>query len=167
MRLTLSERRSRTVMSLEMALKAAVYRPNDDSLMSQIAEKNAFNINTFRSSLNPSTHTHKANIYHLEAVLAETRDAGIMDSLCAIHGNAAWFELPDVKRLVGVDYINKIGKLAKEQGELSQSIATAISDNRVNQDEYDVIHKDVMDLIRVALTLLAMVENHKSLMDGD
>lgn len=155
------------VLPLSLALRAAVYGDGDQSLMSYIAEKNCWNLTTFRNSLCPTTTTHKANIYHLEAVLAETRDAGIMDSLCAIHGNAAWFELPDVKRLVGVDYINKIGKLAKEQGELSQSIATAISDNRVNQDEYDVIHKDVMDLIRVALTLLAMVENHKSLMDGD
>lgn len=30
---------SNFVMTLEMALKAAVYRPNDDSLMAQIAEK--------------------------------------------------------------------------------------------------------------------------------
>ncbi len=76
MQLTHKERTERTVMTLEMALKAAVYRPNDDSLMAQIAEKNAFNINTFRSSLNPTTPTHKANIYHLEAVLSETKDPG-------------------------------------------------------------------------------------------
>ena len=30
------------VLSLEMALKAAVYRPQDDSLMAQIAEKKLF-----------------------------------------------------------------------------------------------------------------------------
>ncbi len=163
MRLSLNERREKTVMSLEMALKAAVYRPNDDSLMAQIAEKNSFNINTFRSSLNPTTSTHKANIYHLEAVLSETRDPRIMDSLCAIHGNAAWFELPNSKDLKAPNFVNNIGLLAKEQGVLSQSIANAISDGKITHDECSVIEKDVMDLIRVALSLLAMVEQRKEI----
>jgi hypothetical protein len=73
MKLTSTQRIERTVLSLTMALKAAVYRQNDDSLMAVIAEKNGFNINTFRSSLNPTTPTHKPNIYHLEAVLSETQ----------------------------------------------------------------------------------------------
>ena len=152
MQLTSTQRLERTVLSLSMALKAAVYRQNDDSIMAIIAEKNGFNINTFRSSLNPTTPTHKANIYHLEAVLSETQDARIMDSICAIHGNAAWFELPKH------DFVMKIGKLAREQGDLSQSIATAIGDGVVSKDELAIIQKDVMDLIRVALTLFAMVE---------
>lgn len=161
MYLTNLERRDRTVMSLEMALKASVYKPNDDTMMSRIAEKNCFNINTFRSSLNPSTTTHKANIYHLEAILAETRDPRIMDSICVIHGKAAWFELPEMEQISEHSFLNKIAHLAKEQGELSQSIAQAISDQKINHDEFNVIHKDVMDLIRVALTLLAMVESYK------
>ena len=82
------------VLPLSLALRAAVYGDGDQSLMSYIAEKNCWNLTTFRNSLCPTTTTHKANIYHLEAVLAETRDAGIMDSLCAIHGNAGWFEFP-------------------------------------------------------------------------
>lgn len=158
MQLTSTQRLERTVLSLSMALKAAVYRQNDDSIMAIIADKNGFNINTFRSSLNPTTPTHKANIYHLEAVLSETQDARIMDSICAIHGNAAWFELPKHENLNIADFVMKIGKLAREQGDLSQSIATAIGDGVVSKDELAIIQKDVMDLIRVALTLLAMVE---------
>ncbi len=158
MQITSTQRLERTVLSLSMALKAAVYRQNDDSIMAIIAEKNGFNINTFRSSLNPTTPTHKANIYHLEAVLSETQDARIMDSICAIHGNAAWFELPKHENLNIADFVMKIGKLAREQGDLSQSIATAIGDGVVSKDELAIIQKDVMDLIRVALTLLAMVE---------
>lgn len=158
MKLTSTQRIERTVLSLTMALKAAVYRQNDDSLMAVIAEKNGFNINTFRSSLNPTTPTHKPNIYHLEAVLSDTQDGRIMDSICAIHGNAAWFELPKPEQLNTSDYVMKIGKLAREQGDLSQSIATAIGDRVISEDELAVIQKDVMDLVRVALTLLAMVE---------
>lgn len=158
MKLTSTQRIERTVLSLTMALKAAVYRQNDDSLMAVIAEKNGFNINTFRSSLNPTTLTHKPNIYHLEAVLSETQDGRIMDSICAIHGNAAWFELPKPEHLNTSDFVMKIGKLAREQGDLSQSIATAIGDRVISEDEFAVIQKDVMDLVRVALTLLAMVE---------
>lgn len=149
------------VLPLSMALRAAVYSDGDQSLISRIAEKNCWNITTFRNSLCPTTTTHKANIYHLEAVLAETKDPRIMDSICAIHGKAAWFELPDLHELTETNFLKKIGKLAREQGELSQSIAEAIADKSICSDEYDVIHKDVMDLIRVALTLLAMVESHK------
>lgn len=149
------------VLPLSMALRAAVYSDGDQSLISRIAEKNCWNITTFRNSLCPTTTTHKANIYHLEAVLAETKDPRIMDSICAIHGKAAWFELPDLHELTETNFLKKIGNLAKEQGELSQSIAEAIADKNICSDEYDVIHKDVMDLIRVALTLLAMVESHK------
>ncbi|MCU4496347.1 phage regulatory CII family protein [Acinetobacter ursingii] len=160
MNLTSKERAERTVMSLEMALKAAVYRHNDDSLMAYIAEKNAFNINTFRSSLSPTTPTHKANIYHLEAVLSETKDARIMDSICAIHGNAAWFELPRVEVLSSADFILKVGKLAHENGDLVQSIVAAIEDKVITDDELAVIRKEAYDLIRIAATLLAMAELH-------
>ena len=151
-------KKNRKVLPLSMALRAAVYSETDHSLMAHIAEKNCWNITTFRNSLCPTTTTHKANIYHLEAVLAETRDPGIMDSICAIHGNAAWFELPKHENLNMADFVMKIGKLAREQGDLSQSIATAIGDGVVSKDELAIIQKDVMDLIRVALTLLAMVE---------
>ncbi|MDM1718062.1 phage regulatory CII family protein [Acinetobacter towneri] len=158
MRLTVNEKRKRAVMSLEMSLKAAVDSESDDSVMHRIAQKNGFNINTFRSSLNPTTPTHKANIYHLEAVLAETRDPRIMDSLCAIHGNAAWFELPEIEHMDQINFMSKIGKLAREQGVLAQSIAAALSDGSINNDELSVIRKDAYDLIRIAATLLAMAE---------
>lgn len=165
MQLTNLQRRDRTVLSLAMALKASVYRHNDDSIMAMIAENNGFNINTFRSALNPTTPTHKANIYHLEAVLSETKDPRIMDSICAIHGNAGWYELPKISDLTSVDFIKKIGSLAKEQGDLAQSIAVAISDNRICGDEFSIIQKDVMDLVRVAMTLLAMVEQQHKQVD--
>ena len=158
MRLTVNEKRKRAVMSLEMSLKAAVDSESDDSVMHRIAQKNGFNINTFRSSLNPTTPTHKANIYHLEAVLSETQDPRIMDSLCAIHGNAAWFELPEIEHMNQINFMNKIGKLAREQGVLAQSIAAALSDGSINNDELSVIRKDAYDLIRITATLLAMAE---------
>ena len=148
------------VLPLSMALRAAVYSEGDQSLISQIAEKNCWNLTTFRNSLCPTTTTHKANIYHLEAVLSETQDKGIMDSICAIHGNAGWFELPKVsENLDQANYINKLGELAQEQGHLAQSIATAISDGLITKDERNEIQKEVLDLVRVATTILAMVKN--------
>ena len=157
--LSLTERRERAVMPLELALKAAVSNSDkDDCILAVIAEKNGFNINTFRSSINPTTTTHKANLHHLEAILSETKDARIMDSICAIHGNAGWFELPNPEKLNVNDFVMKIGKLAREQGDLSSSIATAIGDGVISNDEFSIIQKDVLDLIRVALSLLAMVE---------
>ena len=148
------------VLPLSMALRAAIYSDGDQSLISYIAEKNCWNLTTFRNSLCPTTTTHKANIYHLEAVLAETRDSGIMDSICAIHGNAAWFELPKVDVLSNSDFIFKVGKLAHENGDLVQSIVAAIKDNVITADELAVIRKESYELIGIAATLLAMAELH-------
>lgn len=146
------------ILPLAMALRAAVYSEEDFSLMAYIAEKNCWNITTFRNSLCPTTSTHKANIHHFEAVLSETRDARIMDSICAIHGNASWFELPKVEVLSSSDFVMKVGNLAHENGDLTQSIVAAINDSVITEDELEVIRKDAHDLIRVAATLLAMAE---------
>lgn len=155
-------KKNRKVLPLSMALRAAVYSETDHSLMAHIAEKNCWNITTFRNSLCPTTTTHKANIYHLEAVLAETRDPGIMDSICAIHGNAGWFEFPEITEdLDQSNYISKVGELAQEQGELAQSIANAVADGRITKVEEDEIYKEVLDLVRVATSLLAMVKKQR------
>ena len=155
-------KKNRKVLPLSMALRAAVYSETDHSLMAHIAEKNCWNITTFRNSLCPTTTTHKANIYHLEAVLAETRDPGIMDSICAIHGNAGWFEFPEISEdLDQSNYISKVGELAQEQGELAQSIANAVADGRVTKVEEDEIYQEVLDLVRVATSLLAMVKKQR------
>ena len=155
-------KKNRKVLPLSMALRAAVYSETDHSLMAHIAEKNCWNITTFRNSLCPTTTTHKANIYHLEAVLAETRDPGIMDSICAIHGNAGWFEFPEISEdLDQSNYISKVGELAQEQGELAQSIANAVADGRITKVEVDEIYQEVLDLVRVATSLLAMVKKQR------
>lgn len=159
--LSITERRERAVLPLELALKAAVSNSDkDDCMMAVIAEKNGWNINTFRSSINPTTPTHKPNIYHLEGILSETKDARIMDSICAIHGNAAWFELPKIDVLSNSDFILKVGKLAHENGDLIQSIVAAIKDDVITEDELAIIRKESYDLIRIAATLLAMAEMH-------
>ena len=135
--------------------------------MATIANKNGFNIRTFRTSICPTTPSHKANIYHLEAVLSETQDPRILDSLCAIHGNAAWFELPNVEHLNQHNFMLKIGKLAEETGDLSQTIAKAIADNHICDDEYATIQKDVFDLVRVAAKIWAMVEHKREQQNGE
>lgn len=155
-------KKNRKVLPLSMALRAAVYSEIDHSLIAHIAEKNCWNITTFRNSLCPTTTTHKANIFHLEAILSETRDPGIMDSLCAIHGNAGWFEFPDItENLDQASYIIKVGELAKEQGDLAQSIANAVTDGQITKLEEDGIYQEVLDLVRVATSLLAMVKKQR------
>ncbi len=150
------------VLPLSMALRAAIYSDGDQSLISYIAEKNCWNLTTFRNSLCPTTTTHKANIYHLEAVLAETRDSGIMDSICAIHGNAGWFEFPKIKENFDhANYLCKIGELAQVQGALAQSIAIAVSDRVITKVEEDEICQEVLDLVRVATSILAMVKKQR------
>lgn len=158
--------KNQKVLSLSMALRAAVYSDGDHSLMALIAEKNCWNLTTFRNSLCPTTTTHKANIHHLEAVLAETKDPAIMDSICAIHGSAGWFELPETKGLSEADFITKIGHLAREQGDLSQSVALAIADKVITKEEADVIHKDVLNLVRATMNLQALVEAYREVQNA-
>lgn len=83
-----------------------------------------------------------------------------MDSICAMHGNACWFELPEVEVSSNADFIMKIGKLAQENGDLTQSIVAAINDNIITDDELAMIRKEAYDLIRIAAKLLAMAELH-------
>ncbi|WP_180074475.1 phage regulatory CII family protein [Acinetobacter sp. YH12116] len=155
------------ILPLSMSLRAAVYSDGDQSLISHIAEKNCWNVTTFRNSLCPTTTTHKANIHHLEAVLAETQDSRIMDSICAIHGNAGWFELPAVKDLDQVNYMKKLGELAQEQGSLARSIAEAVADGRITKLEEAEIYQEVLDLVRVATTVLAMVKKQREFERGE
>lgn len=84
-----------------------------------------------------------------------------MDSICAIHGNAGWFELPLVKGLKDSDFMAQIGVLAREQGDLSQSVANAISDKVITKDEAAIIQKDVLNLVRATMNLYAMVEAYQ------
>ena len=58
------------------------------------------------------------------------------------------------------DFISKVGRLAQENGDLVQSIVTAIKDGVISADELAVIRKESYDLIRIAATLLAMAELH-------
>ena len=85
-----------------------------------------------------------------------------MDSICAIHGNAGWFEFPEISEdLDQSNYISKVGELAQEQGELAQSIANAVADGRITKVEEDEIYQEVLDLVRVATSLLAMVKKQR------
>lgn len=85
-----------------------------------------------------------------------------MDSLCAIHGNAGWFEFPEITEdLEHSNYINQDGALTQEQGGRSKSIANAIADGRITKLEEDEIYQEVLDLVRVATSLLAMVKKQR------
>lgn len=153
------QKRETSVLTLSQALKAAVSQVGQQksSSMAHIAEKYGFNYATFSNCLNPTTPSHTPNIHHLEAVLAETKDGRILDSLCAIRGNACWFELPDVE-VSHFDFIRKIGKLGQEMGDLASSVCNAIQDQHICEDELAVIQKDVFNLLRVTTEILKMTE---------
>lgn len=157
--LSIYEKRKIAVLPLAEALKAAVSPDNKSksSVIINIAEKYGFNPTTFANCLNPSTPSHTPNIHHLQAVLAETKDGRILDSLCDIHGKAAWFELPDVD-VSAVNFLAHVGELGREMGDLTSSVCRAIEDGSICKHDRSVIQKDVFELIRVAVEILAMAD---------
>lgn len=154
------DRRISAVLTPQQALKAAV-SPTDrphSSLLGQIAEKYGFNYATFANCLNPTTPSHTPNIHHIVAVLAETKDMRILDSFCAVHGNAFCCELPEVD--VGAfEYVALIGDLGKEMADLARSVSKSIKDGQIGTDEWAVIQKDVFDLMRITAQIYRIMES--------
>lgn len=153
-------RQQKGVLSLELAIKAAVYSHREHSTVHAICEANGWNPTTFRNSINPTTPSHKCNIHHLEGILAYTKDLRILDALCSIHGNAVCIELPPVTIPDQANYLAKMGELAREQGELSSKIALAVADGLLTACEVAQVEQEVFELVRVATQLLKMVKTH-------
>ena len=159
--LTATERANRCVLPLAVACHRAT--ADQRGSIGAIAEIHGWNYNTLALQLNPARDSHTLPPDVIEAVLAYTQDGRILDSMCAAHGNAAWFELPASDDADLQCLLAGYGDIARQMGELGGSLSQAIIDRHINQDELAELQKLTQRLIGASQRLIRQaraVVNH-------
>lgn len=143
-----------------LPLDIALYRACKDrhGSMSAIAEIYGFSRDHFINQLDPNKPNCHLTPEGVEAVIAHTKDPRILDSICAAHGQAAWFDLPALDALDQSDFMFDLGATCNEVGHLSLTVCASLKDDCITELEYAAIEKDCMALIRAVLHLRAMAK---------
>lgn len=151
---------NRAATTAILPLEVALYRACKDrhGSMSAIAEIHGFSRDHFINQLDPNKSNCHVHPEAVEAITGYTKDPRILDSMCAAHGNAAWFELPDFEALEQHDFMFDLGAACNEVGHLSKTVCESLHDDRITEIEAARIEKDCMSLIRAVLHLRAMAQ---------
>lgn len=147
------EAAARAVMPLEIAVYHAVRDVKGG--VGAVAGAYGFNPNTLQLKTNPNTQSHHLNLNEFEAVLGHTRDPRLMDSLCTVFGNAAWMDLSSIQHAGDEQMIMQLGELSKNVGEMTQSVASALADGRVEAGEIAVLEKRAQELYSTVHGIIA------------
>lgn len=147
-----TDRATRCLLPLDVALFRAC--KDRRGAVGAIAEIYGLNANTLALKINPDRDTHNLNPSDIEAITSYTKDPRIMDSMCAAHGNAAWFELPDFSQHAYADLFALFGELSSRMGELGKSLFAALSDGRIDSDELAELQRIELQLIGVTRALI-------------
>ena len=151
---------NRVATTAILPLEVALYRACKDrhGSMSAIAETHGFSRDHFINQLDPNKTNCHVHPEAIGAITGYTKDPRILDSMCAAHGNAAWFELPDMDALARHDFMFDLGATCNEVGHLSKTVCESLYDDRITELEAAQIEKDCMNLIRAVLHLRAMAK---------
>lgn len=148
-----------------IGLEAAVYRAATDvrGTIGAIAEKHGFNANTLALKINPNREGHNVNLRELEAILGHTRDPRIMDAICAAHGAAGWYPLPesDLSNDQACEFFESFGELSGRVGELGKSLFKSLADGRIDDDEYNELQKVLMQINTAGAALIAAADKKR------
>lgn len=134
---TSAQRAEHCVLSLEQAVYHACKTRR--GALGQIADVYGVNYNTLALQVNPNRSCHTLAPETIELVLEHTQSPRIMDAICAAHGNAGWFLLPDHD--AGAGDISDIAGLGKRFADLNTASLLAYQDNIINTDEYAEMQK--------------------------
>ena len=106
---TAKQRADKCVLPLDLAVYQTTKR--ERGLVHFICGKYGLNYNTVSAQINPNNDSHTLSPDTIEYVLTHAQNKSlIMDAICCAHGNAAWFELPDVKDGEMFDDIVELGQ---------------------------------------------------------
>ena len=97
-------------------------------------------------------------------VIDYTKDTGILDSICAAHGNAGWFLLPDDDTNDQTEYMKNLGELGQKFGEMLNTAVNAHADAVITPAEYDEIAKVSNALMA---TIKALTESARKNMEAN
>lgn len=156
------QRATSTVLPLKAALYHAVHDLRGG--VGAFAGTFGFNPNTLQHKLNLNNEgRHVLTVAEFEAILSFTRDPRIMDSLCSVFGNAAWFDLGNLANLNDTSLFRQVADMVALVGETAQDVANAMADGRIDADELRRLERDAVQLHAVIQTLLATA---KARMEG-
>ncbi len=153
---TAAERADRCVLTLEQAVYQACKTRR--GALGQIAEIYGVNYNTLALQTNPNRNCHTLAPETIELVLEHTQSPRIMDAICAAHGKAGWFLLPDTDGQC--DEIVDIAMLGQKFANLNSTSLEAYADKIIEPDELARMKKDGYALIGHIQTILKNAERN-------
>jgi hypothetical protein len=118
------------------------------------------NASTLHLKLNPNRATHHLSPADIEAVLAYTQDPRIMDAICAAHGAAVWYALPQLEA-ADSELFASFGDLSKRVGDLGHSLFAALADGVIDDDELDALRKYAAQLHSATGAIIAAAERKR------
>lgn len=134
---TATERAQRCVLTLEQAVYQACKTRR--GALGQIAEVYGVNYNTLALQVNPNRSCHTLAPETIELVLEHTQSPRIMDAICAAHGNAGWFLLPECDD--ANDDMTSIAELGQRFADMNSTALDAYADQIIEPDEYKAMEK--------------------------
>lgn len=147
------QRATSTVLPLKAALYHAVHDLRGG--VGAFAGTFGFNANTLQHKLNLNNEgRHVLTVAEFEAILAFTRDPRIMDSLCNLYGDAAWFDLGGLTKISDSSLFQQVGEMVSLVGETTRHVADAMADGRIDADELARLERDANLLHAAVQTLI-------------
>lgn len=156
------QRATSTVLPLKAALYHAVHDQRGG--VGAVAGAYGFNVNTLQHKLNLNNEgRHVLTATEFEAILAFTRDPRIMDSLCAVYGDAAWFDLGGITQAGDDSLFLQVGELVQTVGSTAKHVAEALADGRISAAELAQLEADAM---RMHAHVQALIAAARARMEG-
>lgn len=159
---TATQRAEHCVLALDQAVYQACKTRR--GTLGQIAEIYGVNYNTIALQVNPNRSCHTLAPETIELVLEHTQSPRIMDAICAAHGNAGWFLLPDTDSDCGE--IVDIALLGQKFADLNSTSLDAYADKVIEPDEFASMQKDGYALISHIQTILANAKRNMEKNNG-
>lgn len=153
---TATQRAAHCVLTLEQAVYQACKTRRGS--LGQIAEVYGVNYNTLALQVNPNRSCHTLAPETIELVLEHTQSPRIMDAICAAHGNAGWFLLPESNSQC--DEMVDIALLGQKFADMNSTSLEAYADKIINADEFASMQKDAYALIGHIQTILKNAERN-------
>lgn len=153
---TQSERAAQCLLPLHLALYHAMH--DKRGAVGAVAEIYGLNASTLHLKINPNRDSHHCSPEDVERILAYTQDPRIMDALCAAHGQAAWYRLPDLDKLQASALFAGFGDLSERVGILGKRLFESLDDGRVTAAELSTLRRAAHELQSSLGALIALAE---------
>lgn len=149
------QRAASTILPLKAALYHAVHAQRGG--VGAFAGAFGFNANTLQHKLNLNNEgRHVLSVTEFEAIVSFTRDPRIMDSLCNLYGNAAWYDLGGLADNSKSGLFRQVADMVALVGETAKDVANAMADGRIDADELARLERDAVQMHAAIQTLVGM-----------